>query len=187
MPGNYLSNAFFIVFCFLLTGCNAAEKASDENSWSNFYGTYRGSAESLVGEEVAERDLTVTIEPWKDVGFEVHWKTVSHRVNGNTKEADMSIRFYPSERPGIFASAMRTDVFGQSVPYDPIAERANPYVWASIEGNTLMVSAMYIVDGGHEMQVYKRSLNEEGMLLEFDRSSNGEEVTTVVAQLKKVN
>jgi len=78
----------------------------------------------------------------------VEWTTLIHRASGEKKVTDLSIDFYPAERPGIFASAMQTNVFGQSVPYDPVAKDADPYVWAGIDGNTLTVRALYIVDGG---------------------------------------
>lgn len=175
-------------FCFLLVNCKANEQAPANDAWSAFYGTFKGNAEAVVAGEKAERDLTVVIKPWQNKGFTVQWKTVIHRVGGTKKVTDLSIDFYPSSRPGIYASAMRTDVFGQAVPYDPVGEDADPYVWAGLEGNTLTVSALYIVDGGgYEMHVYKRSLSEVGLSLEFERLSNGEKVTTVSAQLQPVN
>lgn len=176
-----------IGFVFLLSGCKSGERASSGDIWSPFYGTFQGNAETVLTGEVDARDLTVVIKPWQDKGFTVEWETVIHRAGGATKKTDLSINFYPSARPGIFASAMRTDVFGVSVPYDPVAADADPYVWAGIEGNTLTVSALYIVDGGgYEMQIYKRSLNEKGLTLEFERLSNGEKVTTVSALLEAV-
>ena len=54
-------------------------------------------------------------------------------------------------------------------------------------GNTLTVRALYIVDGGgYEMHEYKRSLNENGLTLDFQRLSNGEQVARVSAQLNAV-
>lgn len=177
----------FTSFCFLLVNCKAEEQAPADEAWSAFYGTFKGSAETVLAGEKTERDLTVVIKPWRDKGFTVQWKTVIHRVGGAQKFTDLSIDFYPSPRPGIYASAMRTDVFGQEVPYDPVGVEADPYVWAGLEGNTLTVSALYIVDGGgYEMHVYKRSLSEAGLSLEFERLSNGEKVTTVSAQLESV-
>ncbi len=171
----------------LLLSCKAKDQIPNTDSWSAFYGTYQGSAETVVSGELDERDLTVVIKPWQDKGFTVEWKTLIYRAEGVTKKTDLSIDFYPSARAGIFASAMRTDVFGQAVPYDPVGEAADPYVWAGLEDNTLTVSALYIVDGGgYILHVYKRSLNKEGLSLEFERMSNGEKVTSVSAQLKQI-
>ena len=61
-------------------------------------------------------------------------------------------------------------------------------MWAGIDGNTLTVRALYIVDGGgYEMHEYKRSLSDTGLTLDFQRLSNGEKVTQVSAQLDAVN
>ncbi len=173
--------------CMLLVHCKGGEQPAADNVWSAFYGTFQGSAEEIVTGEISERELTVVIKPWEDKGFTVEWQTVIHRAGGEKKMTDLSIDFYPSARPGIYASAMRTDVFGQAVPYDPVGENADPYVWAGLDGNTLTVSALYIVEGGgYEMHVYKRSLSDDGLSLEFERMSDGEKVTKVAAQLKSV-
>ncbi|OED36142.1 hypothetical protein AB833_28380 [Chromatiales bacterium (ex Bugula neritina AB1)] len=173
--------------CLLLVSCKSADEATSDSAWSEFYGTFKGNAESVVTGELSERELTVVIKPWKDKGFTVEWTTEIFRAGGKNKLTDLSIDFYPSARPNIFASAMRTDVFGQAVPYDPVGEDADPYVWAGLEDDTLTVSALYIVaGGGYEMHVYKRSLNETGLSLNFERLNNGDKVTRVTAQLESV-
>ncbi len=172
------------IACILLINCKGDQETT---AWSGFYGTFKGSAESVISGELSERELTVVIKPWKDKGFTVEWTTLIHRANDKKKMTDLSINFYPSSRPGIYASAMRTDVFGQAVPYDPVGEDADPYVWAGIEGDSLTVSALYILSGGHhEMHLYKRSLNENGLSLDFERLNNGEKVAKVAAQLESV-
>ncbi|WP_088917925.1 hypothetical protein [Granulosicoccus antarcticus] len=153
-----------------------------------FYGKYTGTSESPEGRgEVADRDLTVSIQPLEKNGFSVNWTTVIHTADGQKKKSAPSIDFYPSSRPGLFVSAMKTDVFGHTVPYDPIAKDGNPYVWAGLDDTTLTVSALYILDGGgYEVQVYKRSLNESGLSLEFERIKDGEPMTRISAQLNPV-
>ena len=177
--------AIFSAVCIVLVACKGSGEISDRtNQWSEFYGTFKGSAESVLSGELSERELEVVIKPWEEKGFTVEWTTLIHRADGEKKMTDLSIDFYPAERPGIFASAMRTNVFGQTVPYDPVAADADPYVWAGLDGNTLSVRALYIVDGGgYEMHEYKRSLNDEGLSLDFQRLSNGETVARVSAQL----
>ncbi len=174
--------------CVLLVHCKVEPTSSFSDQIEPFYGTYTGTSEPTVSDgEVSERDLTVTIAPWDKKGFTVTWTTVIYKADGETKKSAPTINFYPSSRPGIFASAMKTDVFGHTVPYDPIAQDANPYVWAGLENNTLTVSALYIIDGGgYEMQVYKRSLKNSGLTLDFERIKDGESVTQLSALLEPV-
>ena len=173
--------------CVVLIACKGDVETGNDR-WADFYGTFKGSAESVLSGELSERELEVVIKPWEEKGFTVEWTTLIHRASGEKKVTDLSIDFYPAERPGILASAMQTNVFGQSVPYDPVAKDADPYVWAGIDGNTLTVRALYIVDGGgYEMHEYKRSLSDTGLTLDFQRLSNGEKVTQVSAQLDAVN
>jgi len=183
-----LQTFFVVSLCLVLVACKGGgESAARSDQWSEFYGTFKGNAESILSGELSERELEVVIKPWEEKGFTVEWTTLIHRASGEKKVTDLSIDFYPAERPGIFASAMQTNVFGQSVPYDPVAKDADPYVWAGIDGNTLTVRALYIVDGGgYEMHEYKRSLNENGLTLDFQRLSNGEQVARVSAQLNAV-
>lgn len=179
---------FIAVACTFMVACGGEKEVSTGNErWADFYGTFNGNAESVLSGELSERELTVVIKPWEDKGFTVEWTTLIHRANGKKKMTDLSIDFYPSARADIFASAMRTDVFGRTVPYDPVGEDADPYVWAGLEENTLTVRALYIIDGGgYEMHIYKRSLNEKGLTLDFERLSNGDKVTRVSAQLDSI-
>lgn len=176
------------VLCFLLLGCRSTDNTDASNELlSAFYGTFIGSAESVVGSELSKRELTVEIEPLKGSGFTLNWTTRIYRPSGNNKLTDLSIDFYPSSRPGIFASASRTDMFGRSVPFDPVGVEAAPYIWAGVQENSMIVSALYILDdGGHQLHVYERSIIDEGLLLQFDRLHNGEKVAQVSAVLERV-
>ena len=178
----------FPLLCILLLSCKSSEDANGSNELlSDFFGTFIGAAESVVGGEMSERELTIVIEPWKSNGFTVNWTTQIFRSNGKNKLTDLSINFYPSSRPGIYAAASRSDVFGRAVPFDPVAQDAAPYIWAGLQGNTLTVSALYILDGGgHELHVYKRSVIDEGLLLQFDRVNNGQQAVQVSALLNRI-
>ena len=170
--------------CLLLTQCKAQVDTQSSNELAPFFGTYTGTSINVVKGEVSERDLAVTIKPWDKNGFNLEWTAVTYRANGKQKKAQTSINFYRSPRDGIFASAMKKDVFGNTVPYDPVGVDAAPYVWAGLEGKTLTVRALYIVDSGaYEIHTYKRTLQEEGLALDFDRVRNGERVTQVLAML----
>lgn len=151
-----------------------------------FYGTFKGSGQTMGKDEVADRDLTVIITPWEKKGFTVDWSTTIYR-DGREKKTHMSINFYPSPREGIYSSAMTGDVFGNTVPYNPTDRDESPYVWAGLMGDTLTVTALYIIDAsGHELQVYKRTLKDNGLALEFERRKNGEKIAEITAFLKPV-
>jgi len=171
----------------LIYGCGKDAGQSPVSAVTPFYGSYAGTAESLGKDSGVTRDLAVVIKPWDDRGFIVEWSTVIHRKGGD-KKTHHSISFYPSPREGIFASAMETNVFGKTVPFDPVLKEENPYVWASLKAQTLTITAMYVMDdGGYELQVYERSIDEEGINVDFERISNGESVAQVSATLKSTD
>lgn len=177
---------FLVATGLLITGCGKQPQVSAVEALKPFYGTFKGSGNKVGKGEVSERDLTVTIKPWEEKGFTVDWTTVIYR-DGREKKTNMSINFYQSPRPGIFASAMRTDVFGNQVPFNPVAEDEHPYVWAGLDDDTLIVSALYVMaGGGHELQVYKRSLHEKGLSLVFERMKDGRVTTEISAILQPV-
>lgn len=183
--------AFLMVgMALVFFGCsdsNTSMSPQQENVITPFYGTYSGSGKKMLGDsETVDRDLSVTIKPWEDKGFTIDWGTVIYRGT-REKETNMSINFKPSPRPGIFTSAMQTNTFGNSIPFNPAVNSDEPYVWAGLEGNTLTVHALYIMDdGGYEMQVYRRSLQDNGMTVEFERMKNSERVTQIEARLESV-
>ncbi len=188
MARKWLARILIALACVSLVHCKVETASPLSGQLEPFFGKYTGTSGPSAGSgEIAERDLTVTITPLEENGFTVSWATVIYKANGQRKKTAPSIDFYPSSRPGLFVSAMKTDVFGHTVPYDPIAKDGNPYVWAGLEGTTLTVSAMYIADGGgYELQVYRRSLNESGLSLDFERIKDGKPVTHISAQLDPV-
>ena len=165
-------------------GIQAAQAATTKDI-SAFFGTYEGKSSSVTGEKVSDRDLRVSIRQHEKKGFTVEWSTTIRKKNGKLRTKELSINFYPVNRPGMYESAMRRDVFGHLVPFNPIA--GDPYVWAGLDGDTLTVSALYLIDGGgYEIQVYKRTLTEAGMSLDFERVRDGKQVTRVLAELERV-
>lgn len=176
-----------ICACVLLIQCTVKKNEQSDSELTPFFGTYTGVSINVVQGEVSGRDLAVTIKPWEDNGFTVQWTAITYRADGKQKKAETSIDFYPSPRQGIYASAMRKDVFGKMVSYDPAGADAAPYVWAGLEGETLTVRALYIVDNGDfEIQTYERTLQSGDLALEFERTLNGERVTQVSAVLERV-
>ncbi len=154
-----------------------------ERSIKNFFGTYVGRSISNVGEGLSQRDLNVVIKKHKN-GFTLDWTTVTRKADGKVKSKSYSINFRATQRSGIYASAMRNNVFGGAEPLDPL--KGDPYVWAGIKGDTLTVHALLITDdGGYEMQVYERTLTEEGLSLKFSRNRDGVPLRRITGTLKK--
>lgn len=182
-----VARILLVSICLLQIQCTAKVDKLPTNELTPFFGNYVGNSLNVVKGELSERDLAVTIKPWEKNGFTIAWTAITYRANGKQKKSETSINFYRSPRSGIFASAMKKDVFGNTVPYDPVGVDAAPYVWAGLEDKTLTVRALYIVDtGGYEIHTYKRTLQDGGLDLDFERIRDGEKVTQVLAFLKPV-
>jgi hypothetical protein len=151
---------------------------------SRFYGSYVGSADVVSADGSKKpRDMSVEISAAKN-GFRVMWTSTTYRADGSAKEKSYTIDFVPSHRDGVFASAMRRNVFGHDVQLDPM--KGEPYVWSRIEGDTLSVYSMYVTEeGGYEIQQFDRSLAPGGLNLEFQNVRNGQILRTVSTFLER--
>lgn len=149
-----------------------------------FVGTYVGSAmvTSADGSE-QKRDMDVEIVE-TSAGFTVNWTSTTYRADGSTKAKSYSIEFAPSDRGGVYASAMKRNVFGHDVQLDPM--KGEPYVWSRINGETLSVYSLFVAeDGGYEIQQFNRTLAEGGLDLEYQSVRNGEIQRMVSTFLQK--
>lgn len=137
-----------------------------------FVGSYEGSAQVVDADgSTKPRDMSVVIEDTKG-GFTVSWTSVTYRPDGSSKEKSYTIDFEPSDRSGIFAAAMKRNVFGHNVQMDPM--KGEPYVWARIEGDTLSVFSIFVTEnGGYDIQQFDRTLAEGGLQLEFRSLTDG--------------
>ncbi len=152
--------------------------------YEKFVGEFLGEGISEEDHHLTKRDLRVEIKPHGD-GFKLTWVSVTPREDGTLKRKAYTVQFKPKGKPGLYGSAMRTDMFGNQVPLDPL--KGEPYVWARISGDTLFVYALLITEeGGYEMQVYERTLSPEGMDLTYSRVRDGEMMRTVRGKLKRV-
>ncbi len=184
---NSFARFTLIVGCLLQIQCTGQVQPKFTDELAPFYGTYSGNTPNIIKGEMSERELAVTIKPWENKGFTITWTTVIYRANGEKSVVSPSINFNSSPRPGIYASSMRTDIFGNTVPHNPIGKTADPYVWAGLENKTLTVRALYILEtGGYELHVYSRTLVDNGLELDFERINNGEKVTQISAILKRI-
>jgi hypothetical protein len=149
-----------------------------------FIGSYSGSAELEMEDGSSQkRDMSVDIQLTK-AGFSVEWASSSYKPDGRVKVKSYSILFIPTEREGVFAAAMRRNVFGHEVQLDPM--KGEPFVWSHLHGDTLTVYSLFIDDlGEYEIQQFDRTLVEGGLQLDFKRIRNGEKQRSVTTFLKR--
>ncbi len=171
----------FIALLIWLVGFLPAR--ADDLSLAEFCGDYEGQTISSTENGLSKRDLSVSIRDCGK-GFTIAWTTVTRKSDGRLKRKSYTIDFRPTERKTVFASAMRTNMFGGKVPLDPL--KGDPYVWARVSGRTLTVFALIVThDGGYEMQVYDRTIAENGLDLKFSRFRNGVPLKQVTGKLVK--
>jgi hypothetical protein len=168
----------------LIMAWSASAVAADRSP-EEFFGEYVGKSLKHSGNGVTPRDINVTIKPVRR-GFSVDWKTGATRADGTVKRKSYYIEFRKTKRANIFQSAMEKDAFGNLSPMNPM--RGNPYVWARIQGDTLSVYAMHIIeDGTYEMQVYHRTLTATGMDLKFSRYREGQNLRDITGSARKIS
>ncbi len=160
--------------------------SAQSRSIEDFYGDFVGHVVTDEYGSAEDRDLSVSIRPArKDDNFQIKWTTVIHKASGKLKRKIYNIKFRPTHRPNVFSSAMKINVFGGSVPLDPL--KGDPFVWARIKGDTLTVHALIISDdGSYEMQIYDRTLNKSGLWLDYTRIDRGQHVKKIETQLVRV-
>lgn len=149
-----------------------------------FVGSYAGSAavDNADG-STEQRDMSVTILQSGE-GFLVKWTSVRLRDGAADKSSTYQITFLPTQRDGVYSAAQQRNVFGHSVPLDPM--KGEPYVWARIHERTLSVYSLFVTDtGSYEIQQYDRTLVDAGLQLEFARVADGMPLRSVSALLKR--
>jgi hypothetical protein len=145
--------------------------AAENLSIEDFYGTYRGHWKGDEDQNLAKRDVEVEIRK-AGKGFLLEWKTVIHKADGGKKTSEQSVEFRRTDRPNIYISAVKKDMFGNKKPMDPI--KGEPLLWSVLSRDTLSTYSMTIGEAGNvEMQMYERTIVDEGMELRFYRFTNG--------------
>ncbi|MBK8908940.1 MAG: hypothetical protein IPM60_13850 [Rhodospirillales bacterium] len=163
--------ALLIVLAIGVYGASGASADEQQAQIADFYGSYEGATAADDAADASRRDLGVVIRPTNN-GFNVTWSTSTRETDRGPARKTYSIDFTRSGREGVFASAMRKDLFGNPVPLDPF--KGDPFVWAALRGKTLTVYALLIMeDAGYELQTYDRTLTDEGLHLEFSRIREG--------------
>ncbi|MVO14321.1 hypothetical protein [Parasedimentitalea huanghaiensis] len=139
---------------------------------SRFVGEYSGRAEvETRAGDIANRDMSVVIKETAN-GYAVLWTSTTEKEDGRRKTKSYEIEFQPTDRDGVYAAAMKRNVFGHTEQLDPM--KGEPYVWSRITGDTLTVFSMFVApNGDYEMQQYDRTLAEGGLQLDFNSHRNG--------------
>ncbi|MDX2482257.1 MAG: hypothetical protein QNK42_01195 [Pseudodonghicola sp.] len=149
-----------------------------------FIGDYVGAAEIVDADgERIQRDMNVSIRSAKE-GFTVDWTSTTRKPDGRFKAKSYSITFLLTDRPGIYSAGMRQNVFGHSVPLDPI--KGEPFVWGRIRGDTMTIFSLFVDENGdYEMQQFDRTLADGGLILNFSDLRNGEKLRSVETFLER--
>jgi hypothetical protein len=148
-----------------------------------FHGTWEGSAisesEISVHFRLTHRDIGVQMRPVAN-GFSLTWNTVQRQRGDPAKPREelrsTSLQFR-QVRPGVWESTTNRDPLGSG----------EPYAWAVLERQTLAVNLLQIAaDGRAELQVYRRTLRDAFMELEFSRIVDGRQMRSAKGRLVKV-
>lgn len=157
---------------------------ADDLPVHRFFGTYVGNTGTADTDDQSSRTLQVGIGPANNAAFTVSWQTVITNDDGRSRRREYSVAFSASGRAGLYQAAQRANMFGHMTPLDPM--KGDPYVWAYVREQTLIIHAMVIVDDGtFEMQSHYRTLTPTGMELEFVRLGIDGIRRTVTASLTK--
>ncbi len=182
--GRLLTASRMIIYFGLMVLTTPISAQAQAKNIQDFFGIFLGKLVSDSSGGTLERDLKLVIQPHKKNGFSLKWTTIIHLDNGTDKIKNLHAKFAELKRPGIYASEMAQDLFGNFIPLDPL--EGEPFYWAGLKGDTLTVHTLFIhANGGYEMHIYKRRLIDNTIQVEFKRVINGEPEKTLTAVLKR--
>ena len=180
-----LGLTFVVVVAGSIPGQVLAETTLDD-----FFGNYVGGgvAERDDG-STEERDMDVAISSYKQNGFTLSWITVIRdeagtRTGPNVKRRAVQEDFVPSpDLPGVYISAPEGGLFSTAELANPMA--GDPFRWAFVRNGTLTVYSAGINEyGGSELQIYHRTLTEDGLDVTFVRLADEDVKIRVVGVLR---
>jgi hypothetical protein len=183
-----------LTLAIFLLAIGALSPASAADGIARFYGSYVGSgtAERSDDKAVEQRDLDVTIRPFKDNGFSLKWITVmrapdGERASEGVKRREIDETFIPyKDRAGVYIDAPSGGLFAKAELPNPL--KGEPMRWAAIDGDTLTVYSMAITDtGAAELQIFHRTLTEKGMKVTFLRMHDEQVLVRLSGDLIKAN
>jgi len=84
----------------------------------------------------------------------------------------------PPRGRGRYVAAPDYSPFRAQEEFSPMA--GDPVIWAQLDGTGLHVYSFVILDNGrYEIQIYTRSLTEDGLTLHFERIVDGEVIRRI--------
>ncbi len=181
------------LFVFI-AGLASSTVAVAQDGIDQFFGSYVGSgvAEREGDSGTEQRDMDVTMAAYKDDGFTLKWITVvrgnqGQRTGQDVRRREIEENFLPSEEnPNLFILAPRGSLFQKAELPNPL--EGEPMRWATVDGDTLSVYSLGITgDGRSEMQIYHRTLTDNGMDVSFLRLEDENIELRVVGELVKTD
>ena len=183
MPRSLRHLCLILLPILLLGPLTTAAMAADLGI-AAFEGVWKGNAvsESEVSAnfQLTSRDIDVTVRSDSSGGFTIVWNTVQRQKGdpNNPREKLKSTEMqFASQRPGVWRGMSNGDPLNG----------AKPYAWAYLKDRSLNIITLQIyADGRHETQTYRRTLSGTGMVLDFIRNVDGEQVRRASGRLIKV-
>jgi len=178
--GRTVRNALFVLIACAGLGLGTLSGASAaDDGPAAFYGRFQGAGITQDPNTVyfGFDERAVDVEIGADgAGFFVEWTTVIRDYrDSEPRRRTARVSFDPTERPGLYLERGAASGLAEGVS------------WASIQGSSLTVRVLAILDdGSYRLQTYERSLTEDGMFLFFRSDQDGGTVRFVTARLKKV-
>jgi hypothetical protein len=177
------AHSFVLLLTILSGGTLPTVNADSPDPVDLFLGEFQGHSTDDSAGVLTIHDIGVRIARSEE-GFTVEWKTVTPDASGKLDRSEYSVKFVPTRREHIFASAMAPNLFGKEVPLNPL--EGEPFMWARIVGRTLSIYAMFVTElGGHDMQIYERTLTEDGMRIRIQRLRDEMPFRVVTGTLNK--
>jgi len=164
---------------FLAAGAWGAESSS--TPLGHFFGSFKGTA--IASQKFPSgsgkldiRDLDVTIKPLEKGGFSVSWSTVFRsRKAKQAKTRSMTWNFQRTVNPKVWRGVRSGD---------PLV--GNALIWARVDGKAMLVYVIELKPSGESaMAIYRRTVINDVMTLEFERRDDGKAVRLVRGHLKR--
>ena len=164
------------------------------NDLSPFLGSYVGRAtvEDLITGEQQERDLDITVAPYRTHGLRIDWIWITvglvdgRRDVPGVKRWSQTAIFEPRDGNAFMVEVGKSDVFRERQATSPI--EGDPVRWTRVDGNILHTfSFMVLEDGRYELQFYQRILTDVGMDIRFERVVDGEIIRRVTGRTARAS
>ena len=151
----------------------------------DFYGAYVGDA--VIEGTMQFRDIIVNIEPIRN-GFSIYTSTVIRtgpkRAASDVKWRAETQSFAQTDMQHVYEPMIRKSMFSEK--RDPDLMAGDTLAWASVQGHTLGVYAMNVLEDGHyELRVFERTLTDLGMDMSFIRYNDGMPVRELKGKLAR--